>query len=103
MCSITYVASSDTSAGKERLEVMGAGAFAALDDFRMLDLHRVGKRRAIRKFVQDKGHRAEMQSFIEAVRRGRESPIDLATIAAVSRATFAAVDSLRDGLPRKLG
>jgi hypothetical protein len=44
-----------------------------------------------------------MQAFVEAVRRGRESPIDIEMIAAVSRATFAAVDALRDGLPRKLG
>jgi polar amino acid transport system substrate-binding protein len=103
LCSIAYVASSDTSAGKERLEVMGAGSFALLDDFRLLDLHRGGKRRAIHKFVQDKGHRAEMQEFVEAVRRGRKYPIDLGTMAAVSRATFAAVDSLRDGFPRRLG
>ena len=103
LCGIAYVASSDTSAGKERLEVMGAGAFALLDDFRLLDLHRGGKRRVIRKFVQDKGHRAEMQSFVEAVRRGGQSPIDVATMVAVSRATFAAVDSLRDGFPRKFG
>jgi len=103
LCSIAYVASSDTSAGKERLEVMGAGSFAILDDFRLLDLRRGGKQRVIRKFIQDKGHRAEMQAFVEAVRRGRESPIDIEMIAAVSRATFAAVDALRDGLPRKLG
>jgi predicted dehydrogenase len=97
------VASSDASAGKERLEVLGAGSTAILDDFRLLDLHRAGKQRVIRKFVQDKGHRAEMQAFVEAVRRGRESPINIETIAATSRATFAAVDSLRDGLPRTLG
>jgi predicted dehydrogenase len=103
LCSIAYVASGDTSAGKERLEVLGAGSFAILDDFRLLDLRRAGKQRVIRKFVQDKGHRAEMQVFVEAVRRGREPPIDIAMMAAVSRSTFAAVDSLRDGFPRKLG
>jgi predicted dehydrogenase len=103
LCNIAYVASSDASAGKERLEVLGAGASAVLDDFRLLDLHRAGKRRVIRKFVQDKGHGAEMQAFVDAVRRGGPPPIEIAMIAAVSRATFAAVDSLRDGLPRKLG
>jgi predicted dehydrogenase/NADPH:quinone reductase-like Zn-dependent oxidoreductase len=103
LCNIAYVASSDASAGKERLEALGAGASAVLDDFRLLDLHRAGKRRVIRKFVQDKGHAAEMQAFVDAVRRGGPPPIDITTIAAVSRATFAAVDSLRDGLPRKLG
>ena len=102
LCGIAYVASSDASAGKERLEVLGAGSSAVLEDFRLLDLHRAGKQRVVRKFIQDKGHGAEMQAFVDAVRRGGASPIDLATIAAVSRATFAAVDSLRDGLSRKL-
>jgi len=44
-----------------------------------------------------------MQAFVDAVRRGGPPPIDITTIAAVSRATFAALDSLRDGLARKLG
>ena len=103
LCNIAYVASGDASAGKERLEVMGDGAWAVLEDFRMLELRRGGKRRVIRKFVQDKGHAAELRAFVEAVRSGGPSPIDVATLAAVSRATFAALESLRHGLPRKIG
>ena len=103
LCSIAYVASGDASAGKERLEVMGDGASAVLEDFRMLELRRAGKRRVIRKLMQDKGHAAEMQAFVAAIRNGGDFPIDLPTLAAVSRATFAAMDSLHDGLPRKIG
>jgi predicted dehydrogenase len=103
LCSIAYVASGDTSAGKERLEVMGDGASAVLEDFRVLELRRAGKRRVLRKLVQDKGHAAELRAFVGAIRSGGPHPIDLATMAAVSRATFAAMDSLRDGLPRKIG
>src|ERR1039457_5528110 len=66
LCSIAYVASGDASAGKERLEVMGDGASAVLEDFRMLELRRAGKRRVIRKLMQDKGHAAEMQAFVAA-------------------------------------
>jgi predicted dehydrogenase len=103
LASIAYVASSDASAGKERLEVMGDGAWAVLEDFRTLELRRGGKRRTIRKLSQDKGHAAEMQAFVAAVRSGGPSPIDPQTLAATSRATFAAMESLRDGAPRKLG
>jgi len=103
LCTIAYVASGDASAGKERLEVMGDGASAVLEDFRVLELRRAGKRRVIRKLMQDKGHAAEMQAFVAAIRNGGAFPIDLPTLAAVSRATFAAMDSLHDGLPRKIG
>lgn len=103
LCTIAYVASGDASAGKERLEVMGDASHAVLEDFRSLELRRAGKRRVIRKLVQDKGHSAELLAFVEAIRAGGPPPIDLATLASVSRATFAAMDSLRDGLPRKIG
>jgi predicted dehydrogenase len=103
LCTIAYVASGDASAGKERLEVMGDASYAVLEDFRSLELRRAGKRRVIRKLVQDKGHSAELLAFVDAIRTGGSPPIDLATLASVSRATFAAMDSLRDGLPRKIG
>jgi hypothetical protein len=82
---------------------MGDGASAVLEDFRVLELRRAGKRRVIHKLMQDKGHAAEMQAFVAAIRNGGAFPIDLPTLAAVSRATFAAMDSLHDGLPRKIG
>jgi polar amino acid transport system substrate-binding protein len=103
VCSIAYVASSDASVGKERFEVMGDGAWAVLEDFRYLELRRAGKRRVMRKLVQDKGHAAELRAFVAAIRGGGPHPIEPATMAAVSLATFAAVESLRDGLPRKIG
>ncbi|MBN2576786.1 MAG: bi-domain-containing oxidoreductase [Deltaproteobacteria bacterium] len=103
LCNIAYVANGDASAGKERLEVIGDGVWAALEDFRSLELRRGGKRRVIRKLVQDKGHPAELAAFVDAIRSGGPPPIDVATLAATSRATFAAVESLRDGAPRKIG
>jgi predicted dehydrogenase len=103
LCTIAYVATGDASVGKERFEVMGDGSYALLEDFRSLELRRAGKRRVIRKLVQDKGHAAELRAFVEAVRAGGPPPIDVVTLAAVSQATFAAVASLRDGLPRRIG
>jgi predicted dehydrogenase/threonine dehydrogenase-like Zn-dependent dehydrogenase len=103
LCTIAYVATGDASAGKEHFEVMGDGSSALLEDFRSLELRRGGKRRTIRRLMQDKGHAAEMQIFVDAVRAGGPAPTDVAILASVSRATFAAMASLRDGLPRKIG
>lgn len=102
LCTIAYVATGDASAGKEHFEVMGGGSSAVLEDFRSLELRRGGKRRTIRRLMQDKGHAAELHAFVEAVRTGGPSPIDTVTLASVSRATFAAMASLRDGSPRRL-
>jgi len=100
LATIMYVASGDPAAGKERLEVIGAGACAALEDFRTLDLRRDGKQRVIRKLAQDKGHRAEVAAFVGAARIGAAPPpIALASLAATTRATFAALESLATGQP----
>jgi predicted dehydrogenase/threonine dehydrogenase-like Zn-dependent dehydrogenase len=96
---VTYVASADPTAGKERLEVLGDGAWAQLDDFRELRLRRGGKERVVRKLAQDKGHRREVKAFIDAIRTGGPSPISLSAIGTSMRATFAALESLGAGRP----
>ena len=97
VATISYVATGDPSAGKERLEVLGDGAEAILEDFRRLELRRRGKVKVVRKAAQDKGHQAGVAAFLSAVRDGGASPIPVETIAAVTRATFAALDSLATG------
>lgn len=82
--------------GKELIEVLGDGAHAVLDDFRRLTLHR-GKRQVSRRAAQDKGHRAGVAAFLAAVRGGLAPPIPVAELAAVTRCTFAAVESLATG------
>ena len=99
IATIAYLASSDASAGKERVEVLGDGAWGLLDDFRRLELRRGGARTAARGRLQDKGHRAETAAFLAAVQAGGPSPISLDELAATSRATFAALESLRSGEP----
>ena len=56
---------------------------------------RVGGRLA----AQDKGHAAELSAFLDAVRHGNASPVDPEVAAHVTRVTFAAVESARNGLP----
>lgn len=97
VATITYAASGDPSWPKERIEVLGDGAVAVLDDFRSLDLSR-GRRRQ-HSILQDKGHAAEAEAFVSAVRRGGPSPIPMESLVATTRATFAALESLATGMP----
>ena len=91
---VDYLANGDKSFPKERLEVFCAGSVAVLDDFRTLEMTRNGNRTR-RKKAQDKGWQAEWVAFTDAIRAGGPPPIPYAQLIGVTRATFAAVESLR--------
>jgi predicted dehydrogenase/threonine dehydrogenase-like Zn-dependent dehydrogenase len=98
---IVYASGGDRRLAKERLEVFGSGSAAVLDDFLRAQLHAGGRTRTFggRFASQDKGHAAELQAFVDAVRNGQPSPVDPEGSAHVTRVTFAAVESMRSGLP----
>jgi predicted dehydrogenase len=91
---IEYLARASSELPKERLEVSGGGHTARCENFRVT---RVDGRRAHRTSDQDKGQAAAVAETLAAVRAGAASPIPLGEIAAVSRATFAALRSIRTG------
>jgi predicted dehydrogenase len=69
---ISYLANGDKSASKERIEVFGGGSVAILEDFRRIELVRNGRKQVTRaRWAQDKGHKAEMQAFVDALRARR--------------------------------
>ena len=70
VATLVYSALGDARAGKERIEVMASGGLAILEDFKSLVLSGMpGRSRRLR--VADKGHRALLRHFLDAV-RGRE-------------------------------
>jgi predicted dehydrogenase len=46
---------------------------------------------------QDKGHQAAWQAFLDALQGDKTPPIPYEQLIGVTRASFAAVESLRDG------
>jgi predicted dehydrogenase len=98
---IHYVANGDKSFSKERVEVFGGGAVAVLEDFRLLELVRSGRRKTVQSRVkQDKGHTGEWQAFAEAVRGNKPAPIPLAEIAAGTLATLRIAACRSTGAPQ---
>ncbi len=94
---ISYLANGDKSFPKERIEAFCAGRVAVLNDFRTLETISDGKRRTLRaRLRQDKGHRAEWEAFSNAILSGGPPPIPYEQLFSVTRATFAAVQSLRN-------
>ncbi len=94
---IVYSGDGDPAFPKERLEVLGAGRLAVLDDFRTLEMSVKGRRSYARSTGQDKGHRREAELFVQAVAEGGPAPIALESLCATSQATFAIEDAARSG------
>ena len=72
---LTYTALGAPEHPKERLTVHSDGRTAVLDDYRALDLGGTTSTVTLRR--QDKGHRAELQAFADAVRGRAPGPITL--------------------------
>jgi len=96
---IGYLAGGDKAYPKERVEVFGGGCVGIIDDFRELTLVRRGKTRHKRFWAQDKGHRAEVSAFVDAVTGKGVTPIPWEHIRDVSRAAILAVQSIREAMP----
>jgi predicted dehydrogenase/threonine dehydrogenase-like Zn-dependent dehydrogenase len=97
--SIGYLAGGDKSFPKERVEVIGGGKVAVIDDFRSVTLVSGGKSKTRKAWSQDKGHRAELDAFAAALKSGGPPPIPWSDLRAVSLAAILAVRSLREGVP----
>jgi predicted dehydrogenase/threonine dehydrogenase-like Zn-dependent dehydrogenase len=98
---VHYLSSGDRAFSKERLEIIGGGSIAVLDDFRRLDLVRDGRREVVRsRWRQDKGHQAAWAAFADSIQRGESSPIGLEEIVTSTLATLRAAESAASGEPR---
>ncbi len=97
---ITYMANGDRSFSKERVEAFGGGGVAVLEDFRVLELVRHGRKQTMRtRLRQDKGHLAEWKAFTKAIQAGKESPIPLDDIVGTTLTTIGALESRSTGRP----
>jgi predicted dehydrogenase/threonine dehydrogenase-like Zn-dependent dehydrogenase len=97
---ISYLANGDKSASKERVEVFGGGSVAVLEDFRRLELVRNGRKQIIRsRWRQDKGHKAEMQAFVETLLGKTSPPVSFEQIVCSTLATLRLQNSVQIGQP----
>lgn len=88
---VHYIATGSTKYPKERIEVFTAGRVLQMDNFRQLRGHGWRSFSSKRLFSQDKGHRAALGAFIDAIRSGGAPPIPIAEQFEVSDATLDAV------------
>jgi polar amino acid transport system substrate-binding protein len=95
---LEYLARASAELPKERFEASADGCTVQCDNYRVTRILRGGRTERVRTLNQDKGQRAAVSEVIDAVRSGQASPFSLADVGAVSRASFAMLESTRSGL-----
>ncbi|MFQ6099479.1 MAG: Gfo/Idh/MocA family protein, partial [Armatimonadota bacterium] len=99
VATIIYTASGNKAFPRERVEAFTGRTACAIDDFRRATFAAGGRRWGRRSFVADRGHRRELETFVECVRNGLAFPVAFRDYVNTTRATFAIEQSLREGRP----
>ena len=99
---VHYLANGPKSYPKERVEIFSEGRVLVIDNWRQLESF--GWPGAPKmKIRQEKGHKAEVATFIKRVTEGGAPPIPFADLEMVTEASFAAVRSATEGTTIKFG
>ncbi|MFQ6675265.1 MAG: bi-domain-containing oxidoreductase [Fidelibacterota bacterium] len=92
---VHYLANGNRRFPKERVEVFCGGRILHLNNFRKLKGFGWSNFSRLNLWSQDKGHRACVRAFVEAVRDGLPSPIPYEELAEVTRISFDVVRKAR--------
>jgi predicted dehydrogenase len=99
---VAYLAGGDKGFAKERVEVLGGGRLAVIDDWKDVTTSVGGKATRSKPWRQDKGHAAEVEAFARSITAGGPAPIPWADLRAVSLAAILVVRSIREGVPLEI-
>ncbi len=97
---VAYYANGPKSLPKEYIEVFSSGTAAILDNFKKVEIF--GRRKMKKKlFNQDKGQQQMIEQFLQSIHEGR-ALIPFDEIVAVTKASFAVLESIKTGMPVKV-
>ncbi len=92
---INYFSNGSKSYSKERIEIYSQNRTIVVDNFRKSSYY--GFRSSGMKKTQDKGHFEQFRLFVENLQNGGDATIPYEEVINTSRATIAAVASLKEG------
>jgi predicted dehydrogenase len=92
--SIHYLANGSKRFPKERVEVFCGGSIIQLDNFRKMNGYSWPGFKKMNFRRQDKGHKAEVNAFIKAVKNGTPSPILFNELYEVSKVAIEVANSI---------
>lgn len=97
---LTYLANGDKGMPKELIEVFSGSKIAVINDFRDGVIYKSGKATKLKS--SGKGHKEEVEVFMNALKSGNESPISFRSICLTTLTTFKIHDSLITGMPQTI-
>lgn len=97
---ITYYANGDKALPKEYFEISAGGKIFIIDDFKGGSLFNDFKQTKFN--MPGKGHKQEVEQFLNAIANGKQSPITFESICYTTVTTFKILDSLSTGLPQEI-
>lgn len=97
---VAYYANGPKSMPKEYVEVFRAGASGVIDNFKKAAFY--GRKKMKKSLLnQDKGQKQMVEGFLQSIHEGK-ALITFEEIAAVTKASFAVLESIRTGFPVKV-
>ena len=97
---IAYLTEGHPRFGKESIDVTGAGRTARLHNFQQLGVWTPKGKHSRRSLTGiDKGQKAQLAAFVQAVRSGAPMPISLESLVSTTRATLAVATSIAEHRP----
>lgn len=95
---VVYSSMGDSAMPKEYCEIYCEGKSAIMDNFKTVKFYRAGKE-YVHNYDGDKGIKSEIEEVIDCLQKGKSFPISFNSIVATTKATFAAIESLKIGKP----
>jgi polar amino acid transport system substrate-binding protein len=90
---VSYFANGSKKLKKEYLEVFSCGLTAIIDDFKKLHIYK--KKHTSYKLVnQDKGHKREVELFVDSIKKGTPTPIPFNEIYWSTKMAFDIIKSI---------
>jgi len=96
IANVSYFSNGAKSLKKEYLEVFSSGKTAVIEDFSRLSIYR-NRKVSRKKSSQDKGHRREVELFLESVRKGEPAPIPFDQVYYSTKMSFDIIKSIAGG------
>jgi len=96
VANISYFANGSKRIPKEHVELFADGLTIIIEDFsKMLIAEKSVKK--IKLSGQDKGHKNEVETFMNSIKKGEPSPMSFEDIYMVTKASFAVMESIKSG------
>jgi polar amino acid transport system substrate-binding protein len=94
IANISYYSNGNKTLPKEYLEVFSGGQVMIVNDFKELKIFD-NEQKTFKMKKQDKGHAAEIENFINAIKNGLPSPISFNELYLSSLASFKVLESIK--------